>query len=104
MTRPDVFGTVGAHSPALRDNQGWLAFLGDGEEFARKDPLSLVRTAESIEDLQIWIERTELLHDALTEREIKHEWHVLPGGHDGDYWRENTLNYLRFYEGALNPR
>jgi enterochelin esterase-like enzyme len=113
LTRPDVFGTVGAHSPALRDNQGWLAFLGDGEEFARKDPLSLVRTAESIEDLQIWIdlgeedpwlERTELLHDALTEREIKHDWHVLPGGHDGDYWRENTLNYLRFYEGALNPR
>jgi S-formylglutathione hydrolase FrmB len=113
FTRPDVFNTVGGHSPALRTNEGWLTFLGEDEEFERKDPISLARTADSIEDLQVWIdigeddpwlERAELVHQHLNERGIRHEWHVFPGEHGGEYWEEHALEYLRFYGRALTRR
>jgi esterase/lipase superfamily enzyme len=48
--RPDVFGIVGAHSPALRTDDGSIAFVGVGDEFARKDPLRLAHTAPSSSD------------------------------------------------------
>lgn len=112
FTRPDVFGTLGAHSPSLRTGDA-MAFLGDQEELRRKDPLALAQTADSIEDLQIWIdvgeddpwlERAELLHNVLEERGIWHTWSVFPGGHDADYWEAHLLDYLRFYGSALARR
>ena len=113
FTRPDVFSVVGAHSPSLRPDDGTLGFLGTGQEFAQRDPLSLVRTGPGLEDLQIWIdigsadqwlERTWLLHQYLDERGIRHEWSVFPGGHDGEYWQEHVLDYLRFYGDAISRR
>jgi enterochelin esterase-like enzyme len=111
--RPDVFGIVGAHSPALRTDDGSIAFVGVGDEFARKDPLRLARTAPSLERLQIWIDigeddpwigRAELLHQVLDERRVPHEWVVFPGGHDGTYWQGHIADYLRFYGRATTRR
>ena len=113
FTHPDVFAVVGAHSPTLRPDDGSLGFLGRGEEFARRDPLALTRTAPGIEELQIWIdigdadpwlEHARALHHALEERDIPHEWTVFPGGHEGEYWQEHVLDYLRFYGRALTRR
>lgn len=113
FTHPRTFGNVGAHSPSLRPDGGELPFLGTGAEFAERDPISLARTAPGIEDLNIWIdigdedpwlEYAELLHEALVERGVGHEWNVLPGEHGGEYWERNLVTYLRFYDRVLNWR
>lgn len=111
FNRPDVFGVAGAHSPSLRPEDGELPFLGTGDEFAARDPISLAQSAPGIERLIIWldagdedpwIERIELLHRILEDRGIPHSWSILPGEHGGAYWEQNLVTYLRFYDAALN--
>ncbi len=113
FTNPSVFGVVGAHSPSLREDNSVVEFLGEGEEFAARDPVSLSRTAPGLDQLQIWIDigeedpwyaRALQLHGNLLERGVEHEWHAWPGGHDGDYWTEHVPDYLRFYSQALTWR
>jgi S-formylglutathione hydrolase FrmB len=110
FSAPDVYGVVGAHSPALRPDDGTLAFLGRGAEFSGKDPLSLARTLPANSRLRIridtgqddpWVARATLLHNTLTERGIAHAWQVTPGGHNWDYWHALLEEYLRFYTRAL---
>lgn len=107
---PNQFRVVGAHSVSLREDDGSLAFLGRGEEFAGKDPLSLAGTQPNLDRLQIWIDmpsddpwlmRAELLHVALSERHIPHTWQVLAGIHGYTYWEEHMLDYVRYYGHAL---
>jgi enterochelin esterase-like enzyme len=110
---PDVFGTVGAHSPSLRDDNSVVDFLGRGAEFAERDPVSLARTAPNLDQLQIaidigeedaWFPRALLLHSTLLERGIPHEWNVWPGDHDEEYWTAHIPDYLRYYSHALTRR
>jgi enterochelin esterase-like enzyme len=110
FTLPQVFGVVGAHAPALRENNSEVDFLGTGEEFAAHDPVSLARTAPGLDPLQIyldtgeedpWFERVVLLHDILVGRDVEHEFQVGPGGHNQEYWASHTPTYLRFYSYAL---
>jgi len=110
---PDVFGIVGAHSPSLRENNAVVPFLGEGEEFRERDPLSLAGTQPGLERLSIWIDsgeedpwvtHTVELSDVLTQRGIPRELHVWPGSHDGDYWSEHMGDYLRYYSYILNRR
>jgi enterochelin esterase-like enzyme len=110
---PEVFGTVGAHSPSLREDNSVVEFLGQGAEFAERDPVSLARTAPNLDQLQIWIDigeedpwypRALLLHSTLLERGIPHEWNVWPGDHDMDYWTAHIPDYLHYYSHALTRR
>jgi enterochelin esterase-like enzyme len=109
---PEVFGVAGAHSPSLRAEEDSLPWLGTGDEFARRDPIALAETlpAATLARTRLsidvgsddpWRPRVELLHAALAERGVSHEWHVWPGGHDGDYWQPNVPAYLRYYGRAL---
>jgi enterochelin esterase-like enzyme len=107
---PQVFGVVGAHAPALREDNSEIDFLGTGDEFAARDPVSLARTAPGLDQLQIfldtgeedpWYGRVLVLHDVLLGRGVEHEFHIWPGGHDQDYWVAHTPEYLRFYSYAL---
>jgi enterochelin esterase-like enzyme len=113
FTHPEVFGIVGANSPALRENNEVIPILGEGAEFAARDPVSLASTAPGLEQLQIWIDigeedpwysRALELHEALVARGIDHEFHVWPGGHDGEYWTSHIPDYLRYYSYALTHR
>lgn len=116
FNHPDVFNIVGAHSPSLRADDGFLPWLGSGEEFARRNPLHLAATLPlaTLQRLTIWIDvgsedhlwrpRAELLHQVLAERGVPHAWHVWPGGHDGEYWQPNVPRYLRYYGTALRAR
>ncbi len=109
--RPDIFGIVGAHSPSLRlPDDPSIDFLGAGEEFARKDPLSLAFSQPNLGSLRIWLdtaqndpweEQTAKLHQILRDRGIDHIWQLYGGGHDWTYWNEHTIDYLRFYGDAL---
>jgi enterochelin esterase-like enzyme len=110
FTHPEVFGVVGAHSPALRPDDGSLAFLGTGAEFARKDPISLARQLSAASPLKIWLDtgrddpwasRATLLHTILAQRGVAHAWNVFPGGHNWSYWRAHAADYVRFYSQSL---
>ncbi|MBI4494439.1 MAG: OpgC domain-containing protein [Chloroflexi bacterium] len=110
---PHVFRAAGSHSPSLYE-EDWLPMLGNGADYAARDPISLAASAPGLDQLQLWIdigeedpwlERAELLHETLATRGIDHEWNVLPGGHDGEYWQRNLVTYLRFfYDRVLNWR
>lgn len=114
FSRPDIFGVVGAHSPALREpDDPSIDFLGAGEEMLRKDPVALALTRPNLDRLRIWIDtavkdpwaaRAEELHRVLAYRGIAHIWQVYEGEHNYDYWREHTIDYLRFYSDALAPQ
>ena len=112
FNHPEVFGVVGAHSPSLHLDDGTFSQIyGQGADFAQREPIQLASTAPDLDALKIWIdageedpwlERDQMLHDNLVERGIAHNWSVLPGGHDGDYWIQNLPAYLRFYDSVLN--
>jgi enterochelin esterase-like enzyme len=110
FTEPNRFAVVGAHSPSL-PAEGERTFLGSDEEFARRSPIDLAASEIWLDELSIWIDvgdedawldRVDELHEALTERHVEHEWHVLPGDHWGGYWAEHIPDYLRFYDAALH--
>lgn len=112
FVRPNVFSVVGAHSPSLPE-EGARPFLGSGADFARRAPIALAESEPWLEELSIWIDmgnedpwlaRGQLLHTALEQRCVAHEWHELAGDHWGGYWEENIPAYLRFYDSALNSR
>jgi enterochelin esterase-like enzyme len=116
FNHPEVFHIIGAHSPSLREDDGFLPWLGRGEEFARRNPLHLAATLPlaTLQRLTLWIDvgsddtlwrpRAELLHQVLAERGVSHAFHVWPGGHDGEYWQPNVPRYLRYYGQALRAR
>jgi len=114
FNHPNLFSVVGAHSPSLYpEGDPTIAFLGTGDEFAQRDPLSLAHTASGLENLRIWIDagdqdpwidRTTTLHQILHDRGIDHLWNPYPGGHDWHYWEDHILDYVRFYANALTRR
>jgi enterochelin esterase-like enzyme len=110
FNHPDLFHTVGAHSPSLHLDDGTFPLLGTGADFDAREPLRLALLAPNIDALTIWIDaggddpwlpRDTQLHQSLIDRGIAHTWTVLPGGHDGPYWKRNIERYLRFYAGAF---
>jgi enterochelin esterase-like enzyme len=110
FSHPEVFAVVGAHSPTLREETGFVCVTGDGEEFAARDPVSLARSAPNLDRLWIWIDigsddawypRAGPLHRALQERGIAHEWRVWPGEHELAYTSAHIPTYLRYYSDAL---
>lgn len=109
---PDVFGAVGAHSPSL-PREGERDFLGTDMEYAERDPISTVRVVprSQLDGLHIWIDigsndswlqRAGELRSALARRGLEFQFHVFPGDHDGEYWARHVVDYLRFYDSALN--
>lgn len=98
--RPDLFRSVGAHSPALIDS-----FAGPAE-----DP-RLTAASSPLGDLRVWIDFGERdpylaiaqpLHEALTAAGVAHEWRVNPGSHENAYWAGHLNDYLLWY-GAGFP-
>ena len=44
---------------------------------------------------------TNVFHNALTTRRVDHEYSVLPGAHSWQYWHNNFVRSLTFFEGIL---
>ena len=113
LNHPDVFSIAGAHSPTLRPFELSPRFFGDESEFARIDPLTLVRTTDAAPRVLTWIdvgaedrwrESTEELVQALLGKDAPFLFHVLAGEHEGWYWQTYLPVYLRFYSAALSAR
>jgi S-formylglutathione hydrolase FrmB len=120
LNYPGVFGTVGAHSPALRTRQQAPYFMGGifpgsgatpgAEAYAARDPLSLVKGGATVAPGRLWIDigqqdiwapRAQELHAALLERGWAHDWQPAAGGHDGPYWQRRLPEYVAYYLSAL---
>lgn len=103
ITRPDLFGALGAHSlpvfhtDALHMRQ-WLDELPADRapriymDIGDRDRPEIMRSA-------VWFE------ELLTEKGIPHEWHLFPGYHEEAYWEAHLDEYLRWYarEWQSNP-
>jgi enterochelin esterase-like enzyme len=112
LTRPEVFGIVGAHSPSTRGADGSLAIFGDREYFKQYDPIWLFQNTTTWKRLAIWIdigaEDTQWgnaikdLHATLVKSNIPHDFqNSWRGVHDSNYWAEHLSDYLMWYGSKL---
>jgi enterochelin esterase-like enzyme len=110
MRRPDVFGVVGAHSPSIRVERDPTLWFLAGDNWNQHDPIWLAKNAPDLDKLQIWIDigaediwldNVTVLHQALVESGVAHQWVLFPGEHEAEYWIDHTPDYLRFYAPAL---
>jgi enterochelin esterase-like enzyme len=94
----DIFGIVGAHSPALSVNMAPPAC----------DPFYLL-TRPEVASLRIYLDAgdadwarrgTEQLHQKLDENGIVHAYTVHPGRHDRGLWGSALGEYLLFYASS----
>lgn len=92
---PDLFESVGGHSPALNVNQAPPVY----------DPLFLAGDPQ-IRGLRIYLDAgqddwvlpgVKDLHTALDAAGVQHDYHVFPGEHSDAYWSEHVAEYLAFY-------
>jgi enterochelin esterase-like enzyme len=93
ITRPDLFGAVGAHSPVVfyADQfhlPGWLADLP-----AETRPAVYIDIGRGDKEHSVASQLAELL----AEYEIPHTWHVHDGNHDETYWQAHIEDYLGWY-------
>lgn len=116
MNYPGTFGSVGVHSPTLRDypsTSAYISFFGDESYFNAHDPVHLVRQyPDRAHALNLWLDvgandtdwhaSTVSYHTLLTQLNIPHVWHGdWPGIHDGNYWGGHAADYVHFYGAAL---
>lgn len=106
MRHPELFGTVGGHSPA---------FYWENNAPPSHNPLYLARDMEFPPGLQprMWVDigsddkgrpTTEEFHEMLEARGIDSSFTLNPvGNHDVDYWAAHISEYLTFY-GQVWPR
>jgi enterochelin esterase-like enzyme len=90
---PDVFGSIGAHSPAI--------FYSDSNSLPRLvDEIpseKLPRIFIDIGDGDSEMEAVESFENYLIMHNIPHEWHEYIGYHEEKYWAAHVDEYLRWY-------
>jgi enterochelin esterase-like enzyme len=95
MMHPDLFGIVGAHSPALSVNLAPPAY----------DPFYLM-SRPGVDQLRIYLdsgdvdwtrESTKNLHEALDSQGIANVYTQHNGGHAKTLWSEYMAEYILFY-------
>ncbi len=106
-----VFSIVGSHSLVLRSFAQAFPFFGDAAQYARRDPMTIVRSRPDLAmTLRLWIDigdkdpwaaRATQFNAELNALGIPHQWHEWPGGHSGTYWHAHVADYLRFYDQAF---
>lgn len=111
LNHPGTFGAVGAHSLVLRSPEQAMPTFGTGADYARRDPMKLVRSAPErarslalwidIGDADPWVSRAAAFEREISDLSVAHEWHPWPGGHSATYWRSHVADYLRFYDRAF---
>lgn len=94
LRHQDVFGIVGAHSPALALNR----------PLPQYDPFRLI--TEEMSSLRIYLDAgdadwarasTIIFRDALLAQDVPVTYDLHPGGHVDALWQGGTPDYLNFY-------
>ncbi len=93
LTRYDLFGSVGLHSPVIFDD--------DAAVLQR-----LMSASPSGAWPRLWIDagdrdgglgQTEAFESLLTAYEVPHEWRMYAGDHTNPYWQSHVIEYLQWY-------
>jgi len=93
LTRPDLFGALGAHSPVVF----WTDSPHLGDWLKAISPESLPRIYLDIGDNDHELQTALELEDILNRQSIPHEWHLFHGYHEEAYWQAHVEEYLRWY-------
>jgi len=110
FTHPEIFGVVGAHSPALHTIAQIPDLIDTADEDEEFDPLELAKTLDPTHAPKVWVdagsedewaERDLLLGQTLDARGIPHQVQLSPGQHTAEYWTGHAKDYVRFYARAL---
>jgi S-formylglutathione hydrolase FrmB len=106
------FCAVGGHSPAVYDRGTPDSGFGfdDQADFDRHDLLGIA-SERSPYDVPVWIDvgNSDFLRPAVEKfaKELEAHgadltFHVWPGSHDGTYWDQHFVQYLKFYADACD--
>lgn len=91
--RPDLFGALGLHSPALfKDN---APYLGAAIQAVPED--ARPRLWMDIGDADTELGNALLFEALLTDLDYLHEFHQFAGDHTERYWSAHVEQYLRWY-------
>jgi enterochelin esterase-like enzyme len=98
ITHWEVFGALGAHSPAvLNNNPVWF---GAKIELIPANQIPRIfidlgdREPPEISESARWF------GDLLDEKGMPHEWHQFTGEHNQEYWQNHLEIYLRWYASS----
>lgn len=99
LTHPELFGSLGLHSPAILSSDRAVF-----ERWIRELPAGLwprlyldVGDNDPERDFNIHIE------ELLTRYAIPHEWRLNNGAHDEAYWGAHVDEYIRWYAQGWAP-
>jgi S-formylglutathione hydrolase FrmB len=130
LQHPELFGSVGAHSAMLVAGTPGSAMSGSqammlgqilGGAFGnpldiafwdRNNPFTLVRESNNAAKLKIYFDcgaqddfgfnvGAQKFHDLLVSRQIPHEFHIYPGGHNAEYVAQHLGALLQFHSRAF---
>jgi len=124
---PRLFAAVSAHMPALAEDLPPTLKLAlrrsnsafgdpfDSDYWNRNTPFALARRARGLKDLKIYFDcgrqddygfdaGSQALHDLLTRLGVPHEFHLDPGGHNGEFVAAHFPAALRFLSRALGAK
>ncbi len=96
LTRYDLFGAVGLHSPAIRpDDAPYI------NKWIKAIPSSLwPRIWIDAGDQDKGLGAVEQFEGLLSYYNIPHEWHMYIGDHTENYWHAHVIEYLQWYAGG----
>ncbi|MEM8526085.1 MAG: alpha/beta hydrolase-fold protein [Bacteroidota bacterium] len=111
---PEKFRAISGHSSITKLEQMTLFVEEPLEEYSRhtnlpdvidamkknRDRLPALRFDCGVSDELI--EPNRLLHQQLTELEIKHHYQEFGGGHEWSYWQEHVKETYRFFNEAIH--
>lgn len=106
-----IFGSIAAHSPALRGPNVPDWFLYSKTRPAdRNDPIALARKLRQ-GHTRLWLDCGESdgllpgvveMRDTLVANGWEIEYSITTGAHDARYWKSRLADYLVFYAGATS--
>jgi enterochelin esterase-like enzyme len=97
---PDVFGRVGAHSPAIfwGDDNNILRYVRAIVKGGSAPAVYIdIGDVDAVPQSAVWLDRI------LASFNFKHTYLVQSGGHDERYWSAHLGDYLRFYAAGWRP-
>ncbi len=93
LTRPDLFGSVGLHSPAIFQDDRAVIELRVRDMPPESWPRLYLDTGDNDRERGF----NTMLEEIFTRYGIPHEWHLNTGAHDEFYWNEHVLEYMEWY-------
>ncbi len=96
---PDVFGAIGAHSPAIFYSDGTLPL-----RLSKIPPDQLPRIYIDVGDADSELQTSRNFKQFLDKFNVPYEWHEYVGFHDEAYWSAHVEEYLRWYAQGWQSR